>query len=129
MLRGYAQAREMRRTGQVPTRDDLQGLLLDLAKTAPAVRARRFINQMLAEYAAIPGNHALALEFIGDAVDAGLLDLAWMTRMRALDPLRGDPTFEARLRTVAERAERVVEAWRASSESLDEALASLPAGD
>ena len=81
---------------------------------------------MLAEQAGIAGNMALARDFVVAAVDEGLLDLAWMTRMRLLDPLRGDPTFEACRRTVAERAELVARAWQTSSESVEEALASVP---
>jgi serine/threonine-protein kinase len=128
MLRAYRRAREWRRTGEVPARGDFEAWMLGAAATAPSVRARRFINQQLAEQAAMGGNLAACLEFLSAAVSAGLLDLAWINRLRLLDPLRGDPAFEALRRTVEERAAHVTLAWRGSVESLEEALASLPSG-
>jgi hypothetical protein len=76
-----------------------------------------------------PAAEAFVLDFVGSAVSEGLLDLGWLNRLCLLDPLRGDATFEAHRRSVEERAARVARAWRASPESMDEALASLPAGD
>lgn len=126
MQLGYRRAREMRAAGHVAGRGDLEPKVLELATTAPSARARRFLGQMLAEYAAITGSHALALEMIRGAVDAGLLDLSWMARLSMFDPLRDDRAFDELLRTVEARARRVTDAWRAPTESLEEALASLP---
>lgn len=56
---------------------------------------------------------------------ARFFDLAWMSRLRLLDPLRGDPRFESLRERVAERAGRVVAAFRGPAESLEQALADL----
>jgi len=125
MLQSFRRAREWRRAGTVPARNDLEPWMLQALTNVPSARARRFIAQMLAENCAVAGNLALCLEFVSVAVAAGLLDLAWLNRLRLLDPLRGDPTFEDLRRTVEARATRVTLAWRGSLESLDEALASL----
>jgi TolB-like protein/Tfp pilus assembly protein PilF len=128
MVQAYRWARERRGLQGVPSRGEIEGPMGDLARALRPGRSRRFGNQMLAELAAIVGNQEAALEFVGTAVAEGLHDLAWMSRLNLLDPLRADPTFEAHRRTVEERAARVIAAWRASPESLDDALATLPAG-
>jgi hypothetical protein len=60
-----------------------------------------------------------------EAVDEGLLDLAWMNRLRLFDPIRSDARFEALRQRVRERADRVAFAWRGPTESLDQAHASV----
>lgn len=122
----FARAREMRRAGQVPPRSTIREPM-DALRTAasPHARARRFIDQLTAEQSAICGDYAGALELVEAAVDKGLLDFAWINRLRLLDPLRGDPRFEALRARVRERAARVVASYHAPGESVAEAIAAL----
>jgi hypothetical protein len=96
-----------------------------LGRVAPQSRARRFFLQLMAEQAAIGGHREAVIDFVETAVGDGLLDLAWMRRLRLFDPIRADPRFEALSQRVRERAEQVAIAWRGPAESLDDALASL----
>jgi hypothetical protein len=92
---------------------------------SPQRRARRFVDQLTAEMAAIAGFPDAALDRIESAVSRGLLDLAWMSRLRLLDPLRGDPRFQALHERVHDRASQVAQAWRGDAETVDGALAGL----
>ncbi len=91
----------------------------------PRSRSRRFFTQLMAELAAITGHEDVALEFVEEAVNEGLLDLAWLNRVPLLEPLRGNARFEALRQRVAKRAEEVIVAWQGPAETIADALASL----
>jgi len=82
-----------------------------MGTSPPRSRPRRFFTQLMAELAAITGHHDACFTFVTEAVNEGLLDLAWMNRLKLLDPLRGRPEFEALRTQVAARAQKVVAAW------------------
>jgi TolB-like protein len=126
IIEQYASARESRDTGKpVPMTHFLELAESMTAHARQGSRARRFFYQMATEQAAISGHREGVLELIGSAVREGLLDLAWMNRLRLLDPLRGDAKFEALRERVKKRADRVVASWRGPAETLEAALASL----
>jgi hypothetical protein len=126
IIEQYRRAREWRRAGQPPPLSEIRDPMLALmGRASPQSRARRFFHQMMAEQAAIAGHREGVIEFVEAAVQDGLLDLAWMNRLRLLDPIRTDAKFEELRQRVSSRAERVAVAWRGPEESLDEALASL----
>jgi serine/threonine-protein kinase len=75
----------------------------DIALPDQARRRKAFQNQMKVELACYVGEHERAMSALAAAVDAGLIDLAWLDCCPLLAPLRADPRFvEARAR-VAER--------------------------
>ncbi len=93
----------------------------------PRSRSRRFFTQLMAELAAITGHEDVALQFVEEAVNDGLLDLAWLNRLPLLEPLRGNARFEELRQLVATRAQAVVVAWQGPAETLADALTSLEA--
>jgi hypothetical protein len=126
VIRANLRARECRRTGEtLPLSELHERMGAVLGRVAPQSRARRFFLQLMAEQAAIGGHREAVIDFVETAVGDGLLDLAWMRRLRLFDPIRADPRFEALSQRVRERAEQVAIAWRGPAESLDDALASL----
>jgi serine/threonine-protein kinase len=126
IVRTYEAFHRDRITGAVRSVDEVRTTMLGIMNRASQQkRSRRFFNQLMAEQLLLYGHQDAALEAVSSAVDDGLLDLAWMNRLRLLDPLRGDPRFEALRTRVSARAEQVQTAWRGPAESLDEALASL----
>lgn len=125
LVQAYQLARDSRGLRE-PSIAELRRSLEGLFVTSGGLpRARRFLLQMLTELAAITGHVDGLLELVEEAVDAGLNDLAWIARLRLLDPLRGQPRFEALHERVRARAKLVESAWRAPDESLVEAVASL----
>jgi serine/threonine-protein kinase len=126
LIEAYDRARQDRKSGHVrPLAEIRAPVEAQVVRASPQSRGRRFGYQMAAEVAAITGHREGVLELVEAAVNEGLLDLGWMNRLKLLDPLRGDPRFEALRVRVQERAARVGVAWRGPEESLDEALASL----
>jgi serine/threonine-protein kinase len=126
VIQAYLRARECSRTGEtLPLSEIRERMGAVISRAAPQSRARRLFLQMMAEQAAIAGHQEGAIDFIEAAVGDGLLDLAWMRRLRLFDPIRANPRFEGLSQRVRERAERVAVAWRGPAESLEEALASL----
>jgi serine/threonine-protein kinase len=126
IIRAFLRARECRRTGETLPLSEIRERMGDvIGRVAPQSRARRFYTQMMAEQAAIAGHREAVIDFIEAAVADGLLDIAWMRRLRLFDPIRANPRFEGLTQRVRERAERVVVAWRGPPESLDDALTSL----
>jgi hypothetical protein len=122
----YTRVRQARDAGQRLGLGEVCEPLERMLTGAPLQgRGRRLFQQMMAELAAIAGLHDEVLAPIEAAVNAGLLDLAWMSRLRLFDPLRGDPRFQTLHARVRERASQVVEAWRGEPETLEGALASL----
>jgi TolB-like protein len=122
----YARATESRRTGVVPSLTEVRSWTADMLKQiGRSPRGRRFVLQMTAEHAGIAGQRDGMLELVEAVVQEGLLDLAWMNRLKLLDPLRADPKFEELQWRVRQRAARVSSAWRGPAETLDEALATL----
>ncbi|MFI5301781.1 MAG: tetratricopeptide repeat protein, partial [Polyangiales bacterium] len=124
----YAEARTCRDAGAGHGRsfETIRAAMDALFSTAAASnRSRRFFHQLTAEQAALCGHLEGALTLVEAAVDRGLLDLAWMNRLKLLDPLRSDARFEALRARVAERAAAVAVAWRGAPETLEGALASL----
>jgi serine/threonine-protein kinase len=126
VIRAFLRARECRRTGEnLPLSEIRERMGAIVGHVAPQSRARRLYVQMMAEQAAIAGHREGVIDFVEEAVGAGLLDLAWMSRLRLFDPIRANPRFEGLSQRVRERAEQVIVAWRGPAESLDDALASL----
>jgi hypothetical protein len=123
---GYVRAREQRRGGALYPLSDIRASVTTLIGDAsPRSRVRRLFHQVGAEQAAICGHLEGALDFVREAVDAGLLDLAWMNRLSLLDPLRDDARFGELRHAVEERGARVREAWLGPPEPVEHALASL----
>ena len=61
----------------------------------------------MAESALALGAVGLAREEVARAVDAGCIDVQWMTACPVLAPLRGEPEWEHLTARVAERAAAV----------------------
>ncbi|MBI4950524.1 MAG: hypothetical protein HY908_00680, partial [Myxococcales bacterium] len=78
-----------------------------------SARRRAFFCQLEAEVTAYVGRPEVALAALGRAVDAGLIDLAWVDRCPLLADLRSSPSFAASRDVVARRAARIVAAARA----------------
>jgi serine/threonine-protein kinase len=126
VVRAFLRARESRRTGEtLPLSEIRERMGAVVGRIAPQSRARRFYLQMTAEQAAIAGHGEAVIDVVEAAVGDGLLDLAWMRRLRLFDSIRETPRFEGLCERVRERAEQVAVAWRGPPESLDDALASL----
>jgi hypothetical protein len=65
------------------------------------------LAQIHAEVAAYEGRLDDAAGAIASASEAGLTDLAWLTRCPLLEPVRSTPAFAAALAAVTEIAARV----------------------
>ncbi|HVY45774.1 MAG TPA: tetratricopeptide repeat protein, partial [Minicystis sp.] len=84
------------------------------AGTQSAARSRVFFNQLEAEAHAYLGDDARALDPIERALDAGLIDFAWLERCPLFgDRLRAEPRFVAARERLRERVARIVAAYRA----------------
>jgi serine/threonine-protein kinase len=77
------------------------------------VRTRGFFAQLEAEAAGALGDREHALAAIERAASLGIFDVAWMDGCPPLAGLREEARFLGARATVAARAERVVEAYRA----------------
>jgi serine/threonine-protein kinase len=74
-------------------------------------RFRTFLLQVKAELlGSSPQTTAPALEALSQAVDDGLLDLAWLDRCPLLVPLRSEPTFAGLRARVVERVAPILAA-------------------
>ncbi|MFO0546788.1 MAG: protein kinase [Polyangiaceae bacterium] len=99
--------------GQRALDEEGKTALLKFAEGGGATpRMRRIGAQLVAEIFSAGHCEELALELIGQAVDAGLLDILWMDRCPLLASVREDPRFLPLRARVAERAEAIVAAWR-----------------
>ena len=82
--------------------------------------------QMLAEVAALAGQHAVASSALVRACERGLRDWVWVLHFPHLAPLREEPAFGAVLQEVRRRtrqARRVyLEAWREHEQRADRAI-------
>jgi len=126
IIEAYRRAKEWQRAGRLPSLSEIRDPVMALlGRASVQSRAWRFFHQMVTEQAAIAGHREALIELVEAAVDAGLLDLAWMNHLRFFDPIRADSRFEALRQRVLERAERVTIAWRGPDESLHQAIASL----
>jgi serine/threonine-protein kinase len=85
-----------------------------IVATPPGSRSRRLFVQLKIEQLAFAGEIDAAEEALPDAVEAGLLDVAWMDRCPLLARLRERPAFGAMRERVALRASPVVAAWRSA---------------
>jgi serine/threonine-protein kinase len=85
-----------------------------IAAAPPGSRPRRLFLQLKIEQLAFAGRVDEADQALPDAIDAGLLDVAWMDRCPLLAPLRERPAFAALRERVAMRAAPVAQAWRAA---------------
>jgi serine/threonine-protein kinase len=121
----YMRARAHRDGAATYALDDLRAAVTATMGAQATGRVRRFFAQVGAEQAAICGHFEGALDFVGEAVDVGFLDVAWMDRFTLLDPLRAEPRFQTLRAAVAERAARVRAAWRDPPEAVEHAIASL----
>jgi serine/threonine-protein kinase len=122
----YVTTYEDRAAGRGRPAPEVRAPLEDhMKQSLPEGRGRRFYHQLMAEQLLHYGHAAEALDAVAASVKDGLVDAAWMTRLRLLDPLRSSSRFAALRDTVCERAERVVAAWRGPLETIDEALASV----
>ncbi|HTM19623.1 MAG TPA: hypothetical protein VL172_03920, partial [Kofleriaceae bacterium] len=72
-------------------------------------RQRSFFRQLRAELAAAAGAHADALVGVEQAVEAGLIDLAWLDRCPLLAPLRDQPRFQTARAIVAARVAPIID--------------------
>ena len=88
---------------------DLRTLLGSGALRTPG---RRFPCQLLAELHAYKGDDEAALEWIADANVSALSDLMWMDRLPLFANLRKDPRFTVIRDQVADRAAKILAAWR-----------------
>jgi hypothetical protein len=86
---------------------------MDLFDSAASVLMARFFLQLAAEAHVLVGDRRGALEAVRRATQASLYDVAWMDLCPLLAEIRDDPVFVEARRTVAERAARVEEAYRA----------------
>jgi len=68
--------------------------------------------QRLAEMAMLMDQHNAALHTLTAASQFGLIDVVWLDQCPMFTNLHGDPTFEAARAVVAERASRVLTAFR-----------------
>jgi serine/threonine-protein kinase len=75
-------------------------------------RIRVLLLQRNVEIFAFMGDVDDAFAALGDAVDGGLIDHAWMSLCPVLAVVRDDPRFAAPRATVAERADRIRDALR-----------------
>jgi serine/threonine-protein kinase len=75
-------------------------------------RIRALLFQRNAEVFAFMGETEEALRAIRSAVDAHLIDLAWLERCPLLQPLRGHAHFQGLHDILAERARRILESLR-----------------
>jgi serine/threonine protein kinase len=83
-----------------------------IAAAPPGSRPRRLFLQLKIEQLAFVGRIDEAEQALPHAIDAGLLDVAWMDRCPLLAPLRERPAFAALRERVATRAAPVAQAWR-----------------
>jgi serine/threonine-protein kinase len=97
----------------------IQGILMDdvaaavagrVAETPKGSRMRPLLLQLLAEIHARAGRHAAALEYVTNAVEAGLFDLAWLSEAPVLDPLRRHSSWPALRARVEERVAPILRA-------------------
>jgi serine/threonine-protein kinase len=84
---------------------------LDAWSSAPgrAKRGPMFFRQLGAELAAFTGDSERALRAMEDADGVGLIDLTWVDRCPLLEPLRGEPRFQAVRARVAARAREALD--------------------
>ena len=98
-------------SGERPHDDDLAYMRAITARATH--RLRRLWLQVLTEIALAHGDIPGALDTLVEAVDAGMLDLAWLRRCPLLAPLRGDPAFTAHEAAVERATAPIVAAYHA----------------
>ena len=79
-------------------------LILDRASSLSSARFRAVTYQMSTEALALNGDLTRAVEFFARATDSLLIDVVWVMRCPALDPLRALPEFTRLARVVEDRA-------------------------
>jgi hypothetical protein len=85
-----------------------------IAVAPPGSRSRRLFLQLKIEQLVFAGDLDAAEEVLPDAIEAGLLDVAWMDHCPLLAPLRERPAFAPMRDRVVSRAAPVAAAWRAA---------------
>ena len=78
-----------------------------------SLRRRTFFMQMEAETQAYLGETELAFTSVKRCADAGLIDLGWIDHCPLLDPIRSDPRFAPVRAMVKQRADEILQAYRA----------------
>ncbi len=95
----------------VEVRRQIMDMVFNNPSNAP--RRRVLFGQIETEIAASVGDLSWAIDVLQRAVRDGLIDLSWLDACPVLATLRPDPAFAAARATVAERAQRIVEAYLA----------------
>jgi len=93
---------------------DVPGFKEVLASHDGGWRRNAFFTQLEVELAAYVGDDARAIARLVPCAQTGLIDLLWLDRCALLDAYRATPEFSAARALVAERAELVIEAYRAA---------------
>ena len=106
-LTAWALAIQAAAEGQPATR-----VLEDVAGTR-SPRNTAFIAQMATEVASAFRRIESSLDMLEESIGRGLFDIAWMDRCPALAAIREEPRFKAARGIVAERAQRIVDAYLA----------------
>lgn len=77
-------------------------------------RRTAYFRQLELEIASYLGDHARAIKALVPCAQTGLIDLVWMDHCPLLQGYRATPEFTSARAIVAERAARIIEAYRAS---------------
>jgi hypothetical protein len=98
--------------------DDKDAFMKDFDSREAMARARgkgrrsMFFAQVTAEIGAFTHDKTMTLEYLGAAVEAGLIDLLWLDRCPLFDPMRVDVWFRTLRARVDERSKAIGEAYR-----------------
>jgi serine/threonine-protein kinase len=83
------------------------------SESVGSLRRRTFFMQMEAETQAYLGDDETAFTCVKRCADAGLIDLGWVDQCPLLDPIRSDPRFPPIRAMVKQRADEILQAYRA----------------
>ena len=83
------------------------------SESVGSLRRRTFFMQMEAETQAYLGDTERAFASVKRCADAGLIDLGWIDHCPLLEPLRVEPGFAAIRAMVKQRADEILQAYRA----------------